>query len=102
MLMPVQFEHQRRLAADADQEQAHAVLRRAKVGTVDHIGRDHVAQRVHGLRPGGVQRPDCEPFYVLYQHHFRPVELGGRHDGPGCRSGRSECALPFFLPRAFE
>ncbi|MNR04658.1 hypothetical protein D3C85_1206380 [compost metagenome] len=60
----------------------------AEIGAIDNMRRDHVAQRSHRLRPGGIQSPVRELFDILDQHHFRPVELGGRYDSPGCRPGR--------------
>ena len=49
MLALVQLQVERCLASRADQEQAHSVLRHAKVGTIHDMRRDHVAKRRHGL-----------------------------------------------------
>ncbi|MNG15908.1 hypothetical protein D3C84_997680 [compost metagenome] len=80
----VKLKIERCLALGADQKQAHAVLWYAEICAINDMRRDHVAQRCHCLRPGRVQGPVRKFFDVLDQHHFRPVELGSRHNRPGC------------------
>lgn len=54
MLALVQLQVERCLASGAYQEQAHSVLGHTEIGAINDVGRDHVAQRSHCLRPGGV------------------------------------------------
>ena len=83
MLALMQLQFERCLASSADKKQANPVLRHAKIGAIDDMRRDHVAECCHRLRPCGVQSPGRELFNILDQHHFRTVEFGSRHNGPG-------------------
>ena len=72
----MQLKVERCLASGADQKQAHAMLGHAEVGAINDMGRDHVTECRHCLRPCWIQSPVRELFDILDQYHFRPVVLG--------------------------
>ena len=88
VLVLLKLEYERRFAAGDHQEQAHSMLRNAKVCAVHDMRRDLVAQRLDCSNPSRIERPLDKLLHVLYDASFGPVVLNRRDHRPGCGSRR--------------
>ncbi len=84
--LELELQVERSLAAGADHEESHPMLRHAKVGAIHNMWGQRIAQTLHRICPGRVQNPVHELRDVLDDCKVGPIHFSVGHRSPGRRA----------------